>query len=606
MCGIAGRYGRTPLSEGDGERLAHALQRPLLRRGPDSGRTHHDSDVLLVHRRLSIIDLSPAATQPLWNETGTACVIVNGEIYNFAVLRKQLEAKGHRFRSGSDSEVLIHLYEEGGIAHCCREAKGMFAFALWDVTTRSLFLARDRLGIKPLALAEHDQGVTFGSTLPAVLADSAVPREFRPDALVALFKWGFIPTPWSSVRAVRHVRPGTFVRVSGGRVIDEQRWWVDAPEEGDATDEELRGALTNAVSSHLVADVPVGALLSAGIDSGLIVALAAREERHDLEAWTVSHRGHREDECDLAAKMAAHVGVRHYEVPVGGEGLTEDGFDAVVAAMDEPLGVSSLVGLHELYRSIAPHRRVVLSGDGGDELFGGYDWHAGMPHIPSWGRSALFRSVAPGLSGFAARGGRLGSVGRVAAAAKLHPALRHLSRIRVASDEMLEALGVPLICEDPIEEAAIDAWDRFQVSGDLECMLAVDRATSLVDEMLAKVDVASMAYSVEARVPLLADDVVAVSKRIPATRKRDGQTGKLCLRQWMAELAPLSIAQREKTGFNSPVDAWLRSSAGPVLRERSRAGLAALDAAPLDLSPKLTFVSAVLGTWIEAVGPMSA
>ena len=606
MCGIAGRYGRSALENAQAERLAYALERPLVSRGPDGGRVYHDSDVLLVHRRLSIIDLSSAGDQPLWNEAGTACVIVNGEIYNFAALRRRLEGKGHRFRSGSDSEVLVHLYEDGGIAHCCREAKGMFAFALWDATTRSLFLVRDRLGIKPLAFAEHDEGVTFGSTLPALLADSAVPRDLRANALVALLKWGFIPTPWSSVRAVRHVRPGTYVRVSSGRVVEERRWWVDAPENGEATEEELRLALVEAVQSHLVADVPVGTLLSAGIDSGLIVALAARAERQDIEAWTVSHRGHPEDECELAAAMAARVGVPHHEVRVGGEGLTEEGLDAIVAAMDEPLGISSLVGLHELYRAIAPHRRVVLSGDGGDELFGGYEWHAGMPHLPSWARSSLFRSVAPGLSGLATRGDRLGSLGRVAVTARLHPALRHLSRIRVASDQLLESLGVPLIPDDPIEEVAIDTWDRFQSRGELECMLAVDRATSLVDEMLAKVDVASMAYSVEARVPFLADEVVAVSKRLPASRKREGRTGKVCLREWVAELAPIAVAYREKTGFNSPVAAWLRSKAGPALRERSQAGLAAVDAAPVELSPKLTFVTAVLGAWIERASLPSA
>jgi asparagine synthase (glutamine-hydrolysing) len=605
MCGIAGRYSRRALEENEGKELAAAFDAAVSNRGPDGARTYHDRELLLVHRRLSIIDLSEAGYQPLWNESGTVCVIVNGEIYNFAALRGDLEARGHRFRSHSDCEVLVHLYEDGGIEACCSRARGMFALALWDARSRSLYLVRDRLGIKPLALAEHTGGVTFGSTVAAVLADVHVPRAAREEAFVAFAKWGFVPTPWSAIRAVRHVFPGTYVLVREGRVVEERRWWTDTPEDATADDAELRHVLAETVAGHLVADVGVGTLLSAGIDSGLVTALAAQASPA-LEAWTVSHRGDREDEFVEAADVAAHVHVRQHEVSLGGSGLSEDDIESTVRIMDEPLGVSSLVALNRLYRAIAPFRRVVLSGDGGDELFAGYAWHEGMPVFPGWSRTPAFRAVAPLLARVAHWNGTLGSLGRLAVLTRRHPASLYLDKLRVTSDAALRSLGVDPSVEDPAEGAAIAAWDRFASRGALEAMLAVDRATALVDEMLAKVDVASMGHCVEARVPFLADDVVEVAKRLPPDRKRRGSVGKLCLREWFAELAPKPLAWREKTGFNSPVAAWLQGPTGDELRERARAGLSLLGGSDGAMSPRLTFALAMLGTWADQRSSMRA
>lgn len=598
MCGIAGRYARGGLAEGAAHVLAAAFDTAVKHRGPNGTRTYHDADLVLVHRRLSIIDLSDAGNQPLWNETETVCVIVNGEIYNFETLRRELEGRGHRFRSRSDCEVLVHLYEDGGIEACCSRARGMFALALWDARSRSLYLVRDRLGIKPLALAEHNEGVTFGSTVGAVLADPGVPRDPREEAFVAFAKWGFVPTPWSAMRSVRHVVPGTYVLVRNGRVVDERRWWIDVPDDDTANDAEIRTALADAVAGHLVADVGVGTLLSAGIDSGLVTALGVRASP-TLEAWTVSHRGELEDEFAEAAQVAEHLGVRHHDVVLGGDGLSVDDIDDAVRVMDEPLGVSSLVALNRLYRAIAPFRRVVLSGDGGDELFAGYGWHVGMPVFPRWSATTVFRAAAPALARLAHWNGTVGSVARLAALARRHPASLYLDKLRVTSDASLRALGVDPSMEDPTESVAIAAWDRFAVRGPLESMLAVDRATALVDEMLAKVDVASMAHGVEARVPLLADDVVEVAKRLPAHRKRRGEVGKICLREWFAELALPALAWREKTGFNSPVDAWMRSAVGDELRERARSGLSLLDGAEAPMSSRLTFLLAVLGSWAD-------
>jgi asparagine synthase (glutamine-hydrolysing) len=598
MCGIAGRYARAPLEPGAARVLAEAFDSAVKGRGPDGTGTHHDADLVLIHRRLSIIDLSEAANQPLWNETETVCVVVNGEIYNFESLRRDLESRGHRFRSRSDCEVLVHLYEDGGIEECCSRARGMFAFALWDARSRSLFLVRDRLGIKPLALAEHGDGVTFGSTVAAVLADVDVPRAVREEAFVAFTKWGFIPSPWSAIRAVRHVAPGTYVRIKMGHVVEERRWWTDSPGEGPCDDAELRQVISQAVAGHLVADVEIGALLSAGIDSGLVTALAVRASP-SLEAWTVSNRGHVEDEFVEAANVAAHLGVRHHDVVLGGEGVSIEDIDDTVRIMDEPLGVSSLVALNRLYRAIAPFRRVVLSGDGGDELFAGYGWHVGLPVFPRWSGTPAFRAAAPALSWLTRLNGRFGSLGRVAALTRRHPASLYLDKLRVTTDETLRSLGIDPEIDDPMEAAAVTSWERFADHGLLESMLAVDRATALVDEMLAKVDVASMAHCVEARVPLLADEVVEVAKRLPAPRKRQDGVGKICLREWFAELAPSTVAWREKTGFNSPVDAWVRGSLGNHLVERAREGAVMLGGSAREMSPRLTFTLAVLASWTD-------
>ena len=598
MCGIAGRSFSGRVDQGAAVDIATGFGQSLQLRGPDCGGVHHDGEALLVHRRLSIVDLSEAGSQPLWNEDHTVCAIVNGEIYNFEVLRQRLTDRGHRFRSRSDSEVLLHLYEDEGIRGCCSSIEGMFAFALWDARARDLYLVRDRLGIKPLIVAEHAGGVTFASTSRALVADPSVPRDVRDEALIALLRWGFVPTPWSALRAARHVLPGSYLRVREGRVVEEVVWWRDEPVSMRTTPEQMRATIEAAIRSHLVADVPVGVLLSAGVDSGLVAALAAREDSSgELEAWTASQPGFPEDEYPEAARTAARAGLRLHEVSVGSLGATSDALAAVVEAMDEPLAVSSLVGLHALFRAIAPDRRVVLSGDGGDELFAGYDWHHGMPQLPVWSQNSFFRAAAPLLSRVSSAPGRLGVLGTAATLVRRHPSHLYLDKLRIATDDELARMGVPFLRDDPMEGRAMEVWDRFEPAGTLEQMLAVDRATALVDEMLAKVDTASMAYSVEARVPLLADGVVAAAKGLPPGEKRIGNRGKTLLREWFRELGPPGGADRPKSGFNSPVRAWFDGPARDYLGDSARDGARLLEIKRMPVSPRQLFTCAIVGAW---------
>ncbi|HEX5179663.1 MAG TPA: asparagine synthase (glutamine-hydrolyzing) [Gemmatimonadaceae bacterium] len=612
MCGIAGRYGVAPLEVAEADELANSFQTALRARGPNGWQHHHDSDLVLVHRRLAIIDLSAAAAQPLWNEDQTICVIANGEVYNHRELREQLTRQGHRFRSRSDSEIIVHLYEQHGIDACCAALEGMFAFALWDSRSRDLYLVRDRLGIKPLVLAEHDHGVSFASTLPALLCDADVPRVLREEAFVALLKWGFVPSPWSAVRAARRLDPGSWIRIRAGRVREEHAWWSDLPTDRDATEADVRRAIERAVDGHLVSDVPIGVLLSAGIDSGIVAGLARRlQAEPTLQAWTVRHAGFVDDEYPGAMQAAACFGLPCTAVDVGDAGLTEERFDNIIAAMDEPLAVSSLVGLHGLFREIAPSRRVILTGDGGDELFAGYSWHAGMPAVPSWARGARFARVAPVLAGLSNLPGRAGSFGKVAARVRREPSMVYLDKLRTTRDDVLEHLGIAAIQNDPMELRAAAAWNRFAANGTLEQMLAVDRGTALVDEMLAKLDTAAMAYGIEARVPLLADQVVQVAKRTREDLKWAGDRGKIVLRNWYARLGPKGLSARRKTGFNSPVGKWFEGERGEFLREHVRASLGFFDASAdgSNLTPGTHMALAVADAWrirVSAIPPVRA
>ena len=597
MCGLAGRVGRQGRDEGWVRALGECMCRALGRRGPDSFQIFVDRELMLSHARLAIIDLSPAGAQPLWNEDRTIAVIVNGEIYNHRSLRRDLLTRGHRFRSHSDSETIVHLYEDLGIDACCEALEGMFAFALWDARSRDLYLVRDRLGIKPLVVAEHRDGVTFGSTLSAVLTDPFVARDLRPESLLSVVTWGFVPTATSAVRACRHVAPGSVVQVREGRIVHERRWWVDNAPTFVASDKDMRAALTEAAESHLVADVPVGVLLSAGIDSGLVTTLAARGRPGDLAAWTVSHRGCPEDEFADASRVASHHGIPLNEIPLGRSGLTWDRFERMVEFMDEPLVDASLVGLHDLYAALSRARRVALSGDGGDELFAGYGWHAGMPESPRWAQRWWFNLLSRPLALLPRQSGRLGTLGAVARERRRHPAAVYVDKYLPTDPATLEMIGLPPITDDPLVATAMESWDRFAGRGTLEQMLAVDRAVLLVDRMLAKVDTASMAHSVEARVPMLGDRVVEVAKALPSSRKRVGPIGKVCLRDWMAEIGPPGIAERRKTGFDSPLGEWLRQPIGNDLRELAAQGTELVGAHRIPSDPGLVFALAVLAAW---------
>jgi asparagine synthase (glutamine-hydrolysing) len=568
MCGIAGIL-REP-----GERVDPAdlrtLARALAHRGPDDEGFHTDGNLGLAHRRLSILDLTPAGHQPMCNEDGSVWVVYNGQLFDFASTRARLEARGHVFRSRTDTEVLVHLYEEKG-CDLLDEVDGMFAFALWDARRRRLLLARDRAGIKPLVYAETPGGLVFASELRALLALPWLPRDVDPLGVVRYLYQSSVPGEASVIRGMRKLPPGHRLIAEEGRCRVERYW---ALEEGPADDggsleaaaAELSSRLGSAVRSHLVADVPVGAFLSGGLDSTAVTHAAVAAVGPALQTFSVRFADERADEGPHAAEVAAALGTVHHELVLGpelGQGLPE-----VIEAGDEPFAVASALALHRLARFARERVKVVLTGDGADELLAGYPWR----HEPAVGRGSRPASFLRALAMTGARsvrGMRAGGPGLTAQLRSRIPRLlrrpdeRYAETVDLFTPEEMEALVDPSAAE-----LAREAWRtnpvRVRYAGadgtdEVNRRLRADFATTLVDEMLTKVDRMTMAAGLEARVPFLDRSLVEWAFRLPGRLKVRG-SGKRILRRALAPRFP-RIAARSKHGFDVPLGPWLR---GPL------------------------------------------
>ncbi len=578
MCGIAGALffdGRTP----DPGAVA-AASAALARRGPDGAGEHVEPGLALVHRRLAILDLSDAGAQPMEVDGGRLRLVYNGELYNFRELRRGLASR-FAFRTQSDAEVLLRLYD----AHpddpgaMLRDARGMFAFALWDAARRRLLLGRDRLGIKPLYVHESPRGVWFGSTLDALVAFPEVPRRLDWTSLrdqLALLTPPSPQTFWADARALE---PGTVLAVSASGARRETRYWDLA---GAVRDAEgvgagaLEEALVESARLHLVADVGVGAFLSGGLDSGLVAACASGAGGGAPRALTAAFPGDAADESAAAAATASRLGLAHRRLDLGG-GLLE-GFEDVVAAMDQPLGLLSAVPLFRLSRAAADEGlKCVLTGDGGDEVFAGYLRHRPLGTLRfSWLPLAL-HPVARGALGLALHAwpGPRSARGR----AQLHamggdaPG-EYLSRLWMLPPDAATAL-LPADARASVAEGRHAArvralWEGCGDAPELTRMRVVDLGTSLVDEMLAKADRMTMAWGVEARVPLLDHRLVEAALVLPPSALRRGDVGKLPLREIAARRLGAEVAARPKRGFET---SFARDLTQPQTRARLDAAL---------------------------------
>ena len=567
MCGIAGILGAP------GQRVDPAdlrvLAGALAHRGPDDEGFHADGNLGLAHRRLSILDLTAAGHQPMCNEDGSVWVVYNGQLFDFEPVRDRLEARGHVFRSRTDTEVLVHLYEEKG-CDLLDEVDGMFAFALWDARLRRLLLARDRAGIKPLVYAETPRGLVFASELRALLALPWLPRDVDELGVVRFLYQATVPGEASVIRGIRKLPPGHRLVAEGGRTRIERYWSLA---EGPAADglsleaaaAELEARLDAAVRSHLVADVPVGAFLSGGLDSTAVTRAAVRVTGPTLQTFSARFADARADEGPQAAEVAAALGTVHHEVLLGPElGL---GLPEVIEAGDEPFAVASALALHRLARFARERVKVVLTGDGADELLAGYPWR----HEPEIGRGSRPAALLRALGMTAARslrGSRAGGPGlpaQIAArAARLlrRPAEHYAEVVDLFTPEEMEALVEPAAAA-----LAREAWRTNPVrvhyaegGGDeVNRRLRADFATTLVDEMLTKVDRMTMAAGLEARVPFLDRGLVEWAFRLPGRLKVRG-LGKRVLRRSLRASFPRAAA-RPKHGFDVPLGPWLR---GPL------------------------------------------
>jgi asparagine synthase (glutamine-hydrolysing) len=573
MCGICGLVS-TKGSPAD-RALVEEMSSTLFHRGPDSGGIFAENGTAIAARRLAIIDLQ-TGDQPLSNEDGTVTVVQNGEIYNYRELREQLTAQGHRFRTQGDTEVLAHLYEERG-PRFAEELRGMFAVAVWDAKRRRLVLARDRFGIKPLYYRFQNGSLSFASELKALLRQPDFSREVDPDAVEAFLAYSFVPAPLSIFREARKLPPGSvLVWDEGcGSEIAIERYAQPRPAAGDdlrgeseeELAEELRERLRDSVRAHLIADVPVGVLLSGGIDSCMLAALAS-ETAPRISTFTIGYDERAFDERPLARLLAERYGTDHHELVVRPNAA--ELLPALAEAFDEPFADSSAIPTYLVSELARRHVKVALSGEGGDEFFGGYNYYAGH---------ALARRLAPAawlLRPFVERlptsTDKASSLDwrakRWVRAARRGPLERHYAWKSVFTPDERARLVRPerRASLDPVEILQ-PHFAESDGAEELSRMMGIDIAVFMVDDMLVKTDRASMAHSLEARVPILDPVVAELALALPSRLKVRGLAKKRLLRRAVAPLLPREILEGKKRGFAAPIGAWLRDELMPLTRE---------------------------------------
>ncbi len=563
MCGICGIVSSN--GPADPDRLA-AMSAKLVHRGPDSDGIFAEGQAALAARRLAIIDLE-TGDQPIANEDSTIHVVQNGELYNYRELRAELERAGHRFRTHGDTEVLVHLYEQEGLEFA-RRLRGMFAVALWDAPRRRLVLARDRYGIKPLYYrADSSGGLEFASEL------RALPRgEIDLDALEAFLAFNSIPAPLTIFRDARKLPPGHLLVWEAGETRVE-RFARPAPaalddlRDDDEAEliEELRARLRDSVRAHLVSDVPVGVLLSGGIDSSALTALAAQESHEPVRTFSIGFEERSFDELGDARLVAERYGTQHRELVLRPDAALL--LPALAEAFDEPFADSSALPTYLVSQLAAQDVKVALSGEGGDELFGGYyTYVADQLALRAGGAARLARPLVERLPTSTARASFDYKAKRFVRGAHLPPLERHHAWKEIFSPEARAELTGRRHAFDPVDLYRA-RFAETEGAEPLARLQDVDLGIYLVDDLLVKTDRASMAHSLEARVPFLDPAVTNFAAALPAKHRVHGLRKKVLLRKAVAPLVPREIVRGKKRGFSIPAAAWLRGELEPFARE---------------------------------------
>src|SRR5438552_14150095 len=592
MCGIVGIFQACPLGHETRDRLL-AMKQRLRHRGPDDGDVwiSEESGIGLGHRRLSILDLSSAGHQPMHSASGRYVVTYNGEIYNFQSLRRELEAAGQKFRGYSDTEVLLAAVTEWGLEKAVGRFNGMFAFALWDREAHSLHLCRDRIGEKPLYYGWMGRTFLFASELKAVLAHPACKTEVDRNALALYLRYNYVPAPYSIYKGLSKLPPGTMLTINARSIQTDQTpvtYWSarEVAEQGvrevfpgleEEAAAQLEVLLRDAIKLRMVADVPLGAFLSGGIDSSTVVALMQAQSERPVKTFTIGFHEAVYDEGREAGAVAKHLGTDHTELYV-----TAAQAQAIIPRLpilyDEPFADSSQIPTFLVSELARRHVTVALSGDGGDELFGGYNryfWAQNIWNGIGWMPRTIRVAAAGALTsmsaeawnrGFQAVRGLLPRGLRVQ-----HPGdkLHKLAEVLSMADH--SALYGGLLSHWKAPDAVVlggsepvtiltdrSRWAR--VMDFHQQMMFLDMITYLPDDILAKVDRASMGVSLEARVPLLDHRVVEFAWRLPPELKIRNGHGKWLLRQVLSQYVPTQLVNRPKSGFGVPIGTWLRGS----------------------------------------------
>jgi asparagine synthase (glutamine-hydrolysing) len=586
VCGIAGILAFNDALALD-ESTMGRMTDTLRHRGPDDSGTciRAEERVALGHRRLSIIDLSPAGHQPMANEDGTVWITYNGEIYNHGELRAWLEARGHRFRSATDTEAIVHLYEEDGPA-CVERLHGMFALAIWDARRRVLFLARDRVGVKPLYYALLPQGVLFGSEVKAILEHPAAPRDLDEDALASYLTFGFTPPPRTMFRGISKLGAGELISMTAEGRTQHRTWWDPMPPTAMSAQvaamnepemvAEVRWRLRESVRKRMMADVPFGVFLSGGLDSSTNVALMAELTDVPVRTYSTAPRGHaRYDELHYARIVARHFGTEHHEVLIDEQAMREF-LPELVYHQDEPLSDWTAIPQHFVTRLARETGTIVVQvGEGADELFHGYQGYVDHRRVvvpfQRWVPPVIRRAMGAMAVRATSRTGR---------------AVRHGEALHDAAHSRIPYWGGALCFRGPLK-------DRLLGRGDQDALRAVERIWEeggarrrdadlfqrmsylelrqrLPELLLARLDRIAMASSVEGREPFLDHELVELAMALPPRMKhRDGQ-GKHVLREAMRDTLPLEVLARPKQGFGSPMEEWLRGNFGHDARAAVR------------------------------------
>ncbi|MGB7346296.1 MAG: asparagine synthase (glutamine-hydrolyzing) [Pirellulaceae bacterium] len=585
MCGITGAVWRDERQAIDAATLTKMTD-AISHRGPDDSQTWIDTDhcdaygnrvgVGLGFRRLSIIDLE-GARQPMANEDGTVRMVFNGEIYNYQTLRRRLEGRGHRFATHGDGESILHSYEDDG-TDCFAHLNGMFAIAIWDANRNRLVLARDRIGQKPLYYAVHNNRLVFGSELKCLAAVEGVCTEVDPAAIDEFLTYQYIPHPGTIWKGVRKLAPGHFAVFENGTITVQRYWNFDPSVEMNIgaveAQQRLRELLTDSVKLRMQSDVPLGAFLSGGIDSSLITAIAQGQSDQPVRTFSIGFPIAEFDETTYAAQVAKHLGTQHQRFEVTPNGV--DVIDKLVWHYDEPFGDSSAVPTWYLSQLTRKEVTVALSGDGGDELFAGYERYRALYLSRRLQRLfPIHRIPGVGLVQRLPDSNKRRSVVRRAKrfleAIGQPDARRYLNWLQIFPESMRASLYTDEFVEqlpgdDPFEFLE-SVWAKSAGRDVVTRASTADILSYLPCDLCTKVDIASMAHGLEVRQPLLDHRVVEFAASLPVNLKFRGGRGKLLLQDTFGQMIPKNIFTRKKMGFGIPIGAWFRNELKPMVHD---------------------------------------